>query len=119
MKSPQWTKPALGGMIVGAGVAVALGFGVAGWMTKTSADTMARTETQAALVSVLVPICLNQAKADPELAPKMARLQAASIWSKDDVVSDTGWATMPGAERPARGVAAACADGLIKAVSTD
>lgn len=119
MKLPEWTNPALGGMLVGAVTAAALGFSVGGWMTKTSADIAVRAETQAALVSALVPICLNQAQADPQRVPKMARLQAASSWSQDDVVSANGWATMPGADEPARGIAAACAEGLIKAASAD
>lgn len=119
MKLPEWTNPAVGGMLVGAVAAAAIGFGVGGWMTEASADKLVRAETQAALVSALVPICLNQAQDDPQRTPKMARLQSASTWSQDDVVSENGWATMPGAEKPARGVAEACAESLIQAASSN
>jgi hypothetical protein len=111
--------PALGGALIGAIVVASLGFGVGGWMTGASVDKLVRTETQATLVSVMLPICLNQAEGDPERAPKMERLHSASAWSRDDVVSANGWATMPGAEEPARGVAQACAESLIKAASTN
>jgi len=119
MKMPGWTKPAGVGAIVGAVVAAAVGFGAGGWMTASAADKRVRAETQSALVSALVPICLNQAQVDPQRAPKMARLQSASSWSQDDVVSENGWATMPGAEKPARGVAEACANSLMKAASVN
>lgn len=119
MKNPEWTAPALVGALVGAIAVAALGFGIGGWMTGTSVDKLVRAETQATLVSVMLPICLNQAAGDPERAPKMARLQSASTWSRDDVVSANGWATMPGADEPARGVARACAESLVKAASTN
>lgn len=119
MKTSEWTPPALGGALIGAIAVAALGFGVGGWMTGTSVDKLVRAETQATLVSIMLPICLNQANGDPERVPKMARLQSASAWSRDDVVTANGWATMPGSEEPARGVAQACAESLIKAASTD
>lgn len=114
MKMPEWMRPATYGVMVGAVAAMAIGFGVGGWVSGAEARKLADQQAQETLMAALVPICLDQAKNDPDNVIRIAELEKASSWVRDEVVADVGWATMPGAERPARGVANACAKRLIQ-----
>lgn len=114
MKMPEWTGKAVWGGIVGAVAITVLGFTWGGWTTGGSAAAMAKSESQKAVVAALTPICVAQAQIDPEREVKMAALNEASSYKQRDVLSDFGWATMPGHDKPERLVTAACAAELIK-----
>jgi len=115
MTLPEWIKPAAAGAVAGAIVLAILGFNMAGWVTAGTAEQRASQQAERAVVAALVPICLEQAKIDPQHDDRLAQLKEASSWGRDDVVSEAGWATMPGAQEPARGVADACAKSLADA----
>jgi len=112
---PVWTGKALAGAAVGAIAVMAVGFGWGGWVTGGSAADMAKVESQKAVVAALTPICVKQAEVDPERATKLAALDATNTWQRSDEFVKTGWATMPGHEKPAaRAVVTACLDELMK-----
>jgi len=108
MKKPVWLTPVLCGATVGAIALATVGFGWGGWVTGLSADKLAAAQARQEVVDALTPICLVQAQEDPEYAPKIAELKAASRYERSSVFTSTGWATMPGATEADRRVADAC-----------
>ena len=112
MQTPTWTKPALYGAAAGAIVLAAYGFGWAGWMTAGEAEQLADSRADSAVVEALAPICVEQARQDPEIASMLAGVGAARSYERGKMLMETGWATMPGAAEPDRDVANACWNAL-------
>jgi hypothetical protein len=112
MKVPTWVKPGIWGAVVGAIVIMIFGFWQMGWVTGGTADRMATDRANSAVVAALVPFCVAKAEHDPDQA-KLAKVKAEqSGWSRSQLVSDDGWATMPGATTATAGLASACSDKL-------
>lgn len=112
MKIPVWLKPAAWGAIGGALVLAILGFSQMGWVTPGTAQKMAQAKSDTAVVNALVPFCVAKAKSDPDAA-LMTKLKAEqSSYSRSDVVSKAGWATLNGDKFPNSDLARACSDHL-------
>jgi hypothetical protein len=108
MNAPEWLKPALQGAVAG-GVAVAIvGFSWGGWVTDSAARKMAADQAKTEVIAALVPICIEQSKADPKLEDTLMRLKETAIYQRRDMLMKAGWATMPGSSEPNRNVADAC-----------
>ena len=103
MKYQDSIKPALCGAVAGAVAIAVVGFTWGGWLTGSSA-----------VLTSLVPICLEQSKGDPLVADTLTRLEKSESWKRTDLLMQTGWATMPGAAEPSRAVANACMEMLEK-----
>jgi len=89
-----------------------IGFSNMGWTTARTADRMATDRANSAVVAALVPFCVANATRDPDQA-KLAKVKAEqSEYDRSQLVSDAGWATLPGATTPADGLAHACSDKL-------
>ena len=69
---------------------------------------------QEAVVKILAPIYAEQYLQDPNRLERFAELKKKSSYQRDDYVNEIGWATMPGAESPVRGVADACAKRIME-----
>ena len=108
MNTPAWLKPAATGAIAGAIAAAIIGFAWGGWVTGSTADQMAATQSRADVVSAMVPYCVARAAADPEVEATLASIRAADSYARDDILMKAGWATMPGTERPNRQLATSC-----------
>lgn len=89
-----------------------LGFSRGGWTTETSANNMAATSAQDAVVERLASICVAQYGADPQQASKLEELQGLSAFKRTSFVKDQGWATMPGETAPDNRVATECGNRL-------
>ena len=112
MKVPTWLKPGIWGAVVGAIGIMILGFWQMGWVTGGTADRMARNRADTAVVSALVPFCVANAERDPDRA-KLANLKTEqSSYNRNQLVSDSGWATLPGMSSPDRELVSACSDKL-------
>jgi hypothetical protein len=112
MKAPTWVKPGICGAVVGAIAIMIVGFSQMGWTTAGTADRMATDRANSAVAAALVPFCVANAEHDPDQA-KLAKVKAEqSEWSRSQLVSDAGWATLPGATAPTNGLASACSDKL-------
>jgi hypothetical protein len=112
MKVPTWVKPGIWGAIVGAIVIMIFGFWQMGWTTAHTADRMATDRANSAVAAALVPFCVANAERDPDQA-KLAKVKAEqSGYTRVQLVSDSGWATLPGMTTPDRGLASACSDKL-------
>lgn len=107
-------KPALWGAVGGAIVAIVVGFAWGGWVTGGSAEKMAKNQADAAVVAVVAPLCVERFQMQPNAAAQLATLKAASSYQQAKFVTDGGWATMKGNEKPLSGTAQACADLLLK-----
>lgn len=112
MKTPEWLKPALWGAAAGAVALTIVGFSLGGWVTAGKAEKMATDRAKAEVVAALVPICIEQARQDPEADQRLASLRDARGTKRRDIVIDAGWATMPGQDAPDRTVANACMERL-------
>ncbi len=102
------------GIVVGAIVLLIVIFS-AGWVvTGGSAQAKAEEMVEEAVVDHLAPICVTQFQQDPNREERLKELKEKSSWERGDYVKKIGWATMPGAESPARGVADECASRLME-----
>jgi len=115
MQAPTWLKPAVMGAIAGGIATMIVGFNYGGWYLRSSAETLAHKESNAAVLAALVPVCISQSQADPEGATKLKAFGAIkSSYEQRDFVMKAGWATMPKADAPNQDLASACADVLAK-----
>jgi hypothetical protein len=116
MQKLDWIKPAIIGAIVGATATIVVGFTQSGWVLGSTAERMAQQRSEAAVTAALVPVCIAQSKSDPNSMVKVAQLGTiTSSYERRDFVMKAGWATAPAAEHPSGILAAACAEGLLKA----
>ena len=99
----------LQGFGVGAVAAMGIGFSWGGWTLASTAAEQSATETSAAVVAALAPICVENFQADAQATTNMTELLAASSFRRDDLLEDAGWATFSGNDKPTPGVAVECA----------
>jgi hypothetical protein len=112
MRIPQELKPALWGALGGAIVLSIVGFSWGGWTTSGTAATAAERGADKAVISALSEICVFQFKAGADATAKLAALKAGPGYNRDTFITEGGWATMPGSDKPVPGVAQACGDKL-------
>jgi hypothetical protein len=85
-----------------------VGFSWGGWVTGSTARSMATVTGEDAVVKRLAPICVVQSTQDPGKALKLKEVQATDTWQRGDYVKKQGWATMPGEKEPDGKVADEC-----------
>ena len=113
MRSPEWLKPGLWGAAIGAIATAAVGFWLLGWVTSTTAEQLAQTRSDTAVVAALVPFCVAKAQQDPDNKVVLAKLRAEqSAFSRSDLVKEAGWATVGREKSPDIALAHACSDEL-------
>ena len=106
----------LWGAAGGAVVLAVIGFTLGGWVTGSTAQTMADDAAQEAVVARLAPICVEQYNQISEKDQKLQKLKDTDSWRRSDYVEKQGWATMPGEKDPDSKVAKKCADMLMELV---
>jgi len=102
-------------------LAITLGFSKGGWTTGGSAERLAKTAAQVAVVQRLGTICVAQFNLSPDHAKNLAEMQALSSSKRSTFIREQGWATMPG-ETPGQDtseskVAGECAKQLFQTAS--
>ena len=112
----NWEKIKLGmwSGVGGAIVATYLGFNFGGWMTKGTAEAMAKESAATAVAERLGMICLAQMNRDAAKSQKLAAVKDKDSWEMSRFIEQQSWAIMPGDEKPESGVADACAKLLAK-----
>jgi hypothetical protein len=112
MQISPMIKPGLWGAAAGAiGMAI-VGFSYLGWTTTSTAEKLAQESANTAVISALVPFCVLKAQADPDLTI-LTKFQAEqSSYSRGDIVSKAGWASMDGKTAGSDALARACAEKL-------
>tara|TARA_R110000765_G_scaffold302889_1_gene397067 strand:+ start:60 stop:398 length:339 start_codon:yes stop_codon:yes gene_type:complete len=103
-------KPLIWGIIVGA-IALLIVIFWAGWVVTNSTAKEMANET---VLENLVPICIEQYLQDSNKIEKFEKLKKKAYYLRDDYVKENGWATMPGAKFPIRGIADKCAKQIIE-----
>lgn len=109
MKIPSELKPAAWGAVGGAVVLAIVGFTWGGWVTGGTAEENASKSAEQAVVAALAPICAAQFNRSTDAAANLVTLKETKSWDQREYLEKGGWATMPGTDSPASGVAAACA----------
>jgi len=106
------------GAVAGAVAIGIIGFTWGGWVTGGTANQMAKKEAESAVVKVLAPICVEKFQQEPDAAAQLVALKATSSYQQATFISNGGWATMAGSDRPHSGTARACAD-ILSQLSTE
>jgi hypothetical protein len=113
MKIHPGVKPAVWGAVVGAVAFTVVGFSSLGWTLASTAEKMATQRAEAAIVSVLAPICVDKFQQQADAAAKLVAFnKVSSSWDRRSLIEKGGWATVPGTDKPNSAVATACAEKL-------
>ena len=101
-------KYGIWGLIVGAVIAMIIGFAWGGWKTGGTAKTM----TAEAVLASQAAICVAQFMQDPNHEEKLKEFENLSSWKRAEFIEKGGWDKMPGQEKADPSVARACTEGL-------
>ena len=96
------------GLILGAGVAMIVGFNWGGWTTRGTSQQ----QTDAAVLATRAAICVAQFSKAPNDQQRLKQLKAVNSWERAAFIEKGGWDKMPGEEKANDAVARACAEGL-------
>jgi hypothetical protein len=95
--------------VASAVVTMIIGFTWGGWVRGATAQNLAATMADDAVVKRLAPMCVFEFKQDPGKDQKLTELKALSIYERGDYVKKQGWAKMPGEQEADGKVADECA----------
>src|SRR5689334_7160813 len=112
MNVPANTKPWIQGAVVGAVVAIVVGFSWGGWVTGGSASKQAAVAAHEGKVTALASICADRFRAQGDAAVKIGELGKVSSWDRGGFIERSGFAVMPGSKTADSDVARACAESL-------
>jgi hypothetical protein len=97
------------GLVVGAAIAMIIGFAWGGWTTAATTQKM----SEAAVLDSHAAICVAQFMKQPNHEEKLKELRGLDSWKRAEFIEKGGWDVMPGQEKAQDyAVAQACADGL-------
>ncbi|MBT5108104.1 MAG: hypothetical protein HOM25_05450 [Rhodospirillaceae bacterium] len=99
---------------VGAALIMVLSFSMGWVVTDGLAKTNAKNVSHQAVKDQLVPICVHQFNQQADTANKLTALRGMAEYQREQFVGKQGWATMPGSNTPATGVARECAAKLFE-----
>jgi hypothetical protein len=106
----------LQGIAIGAVASMVIGFSWGGWVTGGTANKLAADRADAAVLTVLTPICVAKFLQEGDAQANLATLRKiASNWEQGQYLEKGGWATRPGATSSDYELARACAAKLIEA----
>ena len=100
------------GFIIGAVVAMIIGFKWGGWTTSGTTEQMTQEAVLASQVASQAAICVAQFIKDPNHQEKLQELGKLSSYQRSTFIEKGGWDKMPGEETAGYAIARACADGL-------
>jgi len=105
--------------LLGAGIAIGvvatliIGFSTDSLVTPSNAERMARDAANEAEVAALVPYCVANFRASPDLEKNLAVLKTTSSWMRDQFIGEGGWANTPDGEGVSSSARTACAEKLV------
>lgn len=102
------------GFVVGAGIAITIGFMWGGWTTSSTTQKM----SEEAVLTSRAAICVAQFMSAPDHQTKIKELQGTDSYQRSDLIEKGGWDKMPGQEKAAYGVSSACVAGLEALIKT-
>jgi hypothetical protein len=103
----------LQGIALGAAATMIVGFSWGGWVRGSTAEDLAQTRANSAVVAALAPICVEQFQQGADAPAKLAEFKKANSWDQSTYIEKGGWSVMPGNKGPnVSGVSQACATAL-------
>ncbi len=99
-------KYGIWGFIIGAIIAMIVGFGWGGWMRTDTAQTM----SDEAVLASQAAICVAQFMKQPNHEEKLKAFMDS--WEKSEFIEKGGWDKMPGQADAGSTVTRACVNGL-------
>ena len=96
------------GIIVGAVIAMIIGFAWGGWTTSGTTQKM----SEEAVLASQAAICVAQFMKEPNHEEKFKEFRELSTYERAEFIGKGGWDIMPGQEKAGYAVARACTDGL-------
>jgi hypothetical protein len=106
-------QPALWGAAAGAIALAVVGFNWGGWVTGGTAERLAKSHAETAVVAVLTPICVDKFRQAANAPANLAEMKKiSSTWEHGRFIEKGGWATAPGSTEANSAVARACAETL-------
>jgi len=96
------------GLIVGAVIAMIIGFAWGGWKTSGTTKTM----TKEAVLASQAAICVAQFMKEPNHEELLKEFGEIDSWKRAEFIEKGGWDKMPGQKEADYAVARACSDGL-------
>jgi len=100
-------KRLLQGAVAGAIATMVVGFGWGGWSLGSTADKMAKEQSELAVVAALAPVCADKFRAQPDAAAKTVALSKVDSWKRAEEFSKD-MVTLPGETYPSSALVAAC-----------
>jgi hypothetical protein len=102
----------LQGAVVGAVATMIVGFNWGGWSLSSTADKMAKEQSDLAVVRALAPVCADKFRALPDAAAKTVALSKVDSWKRADEFPKE-FVTLPGETYPSSALVAACSTLLL------
>ncbi len=96
------------GMVLGAVIAIIIGFAWGGWKTTASTERMSKE----AVLANHAAICVAQFMREPNHDEKLKEFGKLDMGEKIKFIEKGGWAMMPGGEKADVFACRACVDGL-------
>ncbi len=93
----------LQGAAAGAVATMIVGFGWGGWSLSSTADKMAKEQSNLAVVAALAPVCADKFRAQPDAAAKTSALSKVYPWKRAEEL-----VTLPGETNPSSALVDAC-----------
>ncbi len=100
-------KRLLQGAAAGAAVTIIIGFGWGGWSLGSTAERMAKEQSDVAVVAALAPVCADKFRALPDAEAKTMALSKADSWKRGDEFPKE-LVTLPGQSYPSSALVSAC-----------
>jgi hypothetical protein len=102
----------LQGAAVGAIATIIVGFNWGGWSLGSTADKMAKDQSDLAVVTALAPVCADKFRALPDAAAKTVALSKVESWKRADEFPKE-FVTLPGETYPSSALVDACSTLLL------
>jgi hypothetical protein len=102
------------GIVLGAGIAMTIGFGWGGWTTSGTTAKM----TQEAVVANQASICVAQFMKSANHVTKVKEFNGTESYQRSDLIEKNGWDKMPGQDKASWGVSSACVTGIEALIKT-
>jgi hypothetical protein len=100
-------KRLLQGAAVGAVATMVVGFGWGGWSLGSTADKMAKEQSELAVIAALAPVCADKFRALPDAVAKTVALSKVESWKRTEEFPKE-LVTLPGETYPSSALVAAC-----------
>jgi hypothetical protein len=101
------------GFIIGAVVAMIIGFKWGGWTTSSTTEQTTKEAVSTSQVASQAAICVAQFIKEPKYNERLQELQKVDGYERYKYIEKGGWNKMPGQKEATSGVAEACAEGLV------